>query len=109
MSLTEKNSFWTKIVSDIEEESRAKLRKERIKNLDFSMTLPEDLRDRVANIMEYEFDDFDDTVFITESDVDIPMPFDEEMDELDEEENKVESKKVSKSELRRANHTLNNN
>lgn len=92
MSLTEKNSYWTKVVADIEEEARARLVKDRIRKYDFALTLPANLRDRVANIMEYEFDDFDDNVFIAQSDPESPVSFGD--DDGDEEENKVEKKKV---------------
>lgn len=83
------------MVENIEEEARAKLLRDRIRKYDFALTLPGNLRNRVAKIIEYEFDDFDDTVFITQSEAETPVSFGD--DDQDEEEKQVEKKKASKS------------
>uniref|UniRef100_A0A1A9WCH2 Uncharacterized protein n=1 Tax=Glossina brevipalpis TaxID=37001 RepID=A0A1A9WCH2_9MUSC len=84
MSLTEKNSFWTKVVSDIEREAYERTLAERIRNYDFSLTLPNSLRKRVEKILEYEYDEFDRNVFIVESSVDTPISFGEDEVEVDD-------------------------
>uniref|UniRef100_A0A1B0AHU0 Uncharacterized protein n=1 Tax=Glossina pallidipes TaxID=7398 RepID=A0A1B0AHU0_GLOPL len=84
MSLTEKNSFWTKVVSNIERDAYERTLNDRIKNYDFSLTLPVTLRNRVAKILQYEYDEFDRNVFIAESSVDTPISFGEDEAEADD-------------------------
>ncbi|XP_005191645.1 uncharacterized protein LOC101901116 [Musca domestica] len=92
MSLTAKNSYWTRVVGEIEKKSMLKTRKEAIKKYYFSLTLPKALRRRVAKILPYEFDEYDKNVFIEESTVEAPMTLDEGDDEEEEEEKKEKKK-----------------
>ncbi|XP_061392304.1 uncharacterized protein LOC133327783 [Musca vetustissima] len=94
MSLTAKNSYWTRVVGEIEKKSMLKTRKEAIKKYDFSLTLPKSLKKRVAKILPYEFDEYDKNVFIEESTVEAPLQLDDEEDDDDEKEGEKEKRKV---------------
>ncbi|XP_073827921.1 uncharacterized protein [Musca autumnalis] len=97
MSLTAKNSYWTRVVGEIEKKSMLKTRKEAIKKYDFSLTLPKPLRKRVAKILPYEFDEYDKNVFIEESTVEAPLTLDEDDDD-DEKKEEKEKRKQKKDE-----------
>uniref|UniRef100_A0A1I8Q8V4 Uncharacterized protein n=1 Tax=Stomoxys calcitrans TaxID=35570 RepID=A0A1I8Q8V4_STOCA len=86
MSLTAKNSYWTRVVGDLERKSALKTRKETIKKYDFSLTLPKSLKKRVAKILPYEFEEFDKNVFIAESTVEAPLCYDNKEDKGNEEQ-----------------------
>ncbi|KAM7348590.1 uncharacterized protein ACRADG_007864 [Cochliomyia hominivorax] len=108
MSLTEKNSYWTRVVEDIERKARQQTRKDKIKKYDFSVTLPANLRKRVAKILPYEFDEYDKNVFITESEKEPSISFgddEEEEKEITKKEKKpVEFNESTCSEIERLEH-----
>ncbi|XP_075155797.1 uncharacterized protein LOC142229143 [Haematobia irritans] len=92
MSLTAKNSYWTRVVGELERKSALKTQKEAIKKYDFSLTLPKALKKRVAKILPYEYEEYDKNAFITESVVEAPIRVSEDEDE-DEEDTERQKKK----------------
>lgn len=96
MSLTEKNSYWTRVVQDIERKARQQTKKDIIKKYDFSVTLPGKLKKRVAKILPYEFDEYDKNVFITESEMEAPISFGEDGEDEEDKAKRKEKKVCSK-------------
>ncbi|XP_023305602.2 uncharacterized protein LOC111687396 [Lucilia cuprina] len=96
MSLTEKNSYWTRVVEDIERKARWQSKKDVIRKYDFSVTLPKNLRKRVAKILPYEYDEYDKHVFITESEMETPISYG---GDDDDEEDEGKQQKANKSDF----------
>ncbi|XP_011197480.2 uncharacterized protein LOC105222017 [Bactrocera dorsalis] len=87
--------YWKEVIQEIEDAAHQKTLKDLIKNYDLSVTLPEDLQQRVKKIMPYEFDEYDRLVYIAESAVETPKSFDiEESTEDELERRKVKKKAV---------------
>lgn len=86
--------YWKEVIQEIEDAAHQKTLKDLIKNYDLSVTLPEDLQQRVKKIMPYEFDEYDRLVYIAESAVETPKSFDIEESTEDEFERRKVKKKV---------------
>lgn len=81
MSLTEKNSYWTRVVEDIERKAVLSTKEDAIKKYDFSLTLPKKLKKRVAKILPYEFEKYDKNVFIEEATIETPKSYGGDVEE----------------------------
>ncbi|XP_053947542.1 uncharacterized protein LOC128856273 [Anastrepha ludens] len=80
--------YWKAVIHEIEDAAHQKTAKDLIKNYDLSVTLPDDLRERIKKIMPYEFDEYDRLVYIDESAVETPKSFGTDEEAERREENK---------------------
>ena len=84
--------YWKWVIFEIELAAYVRSRKQTIKNCDFSVALPENLRDRVAKILPYDYYDFDRNVFNDDFEDAVPIS----MDENESEDSEVERKRLEK-------------
>ncbi|XP_036318616.1 uncharacterized protein LOC118733354 [Rhagoletis pomonella] len=85
--------YWKSVIHEIEDAAHQKTLKDIIKDYDLSVTLPEDLRERIKKIMPYEFDEYDRLVYIDDSAVETPKSYDTEETLTDEEAGQKREKK----------------